>query len=112
MESGRRRFDVIIFDPPSFSTTKKSRFSTQGGTAKLTEAVLPLLQPGGLLISSSNHQKVSMDDYLKELRKGAMTARAELKTIFISGQGEDFPCSVGFPEGRYLKFVISVKSEL
>ncbi|MBN1957701.1 MAG: class I SAM-dependent rRNA methyltransferase [Desulfuromonadales bacterium] len=112
MESGRRLFDVIIFDPPSFSTTKKSRFSTQGGTAKLTEAVLPLLQPGGLLISSSNHQKVPMDDYLKELRKGAMTARVDLKTIFISGQGEDFPCSVGFPEGRYLKFVISVKSEL
>ena len=109
MRTQQRLFDVIIFDPPSFSTTKKSRFSTQGGTAKLTAATLPLLEEGGLLVSSSNHQKVSMDDYLKELRRGALQVGAELTTIVISGQPEDFPCPVSFPEGRYLKFVISVK---
>jgi 23S rRNA (cytosine1962-C5)-methyltransferase len=110
MQTQKRQFDVIIFDPPSFSTTKKSRFSTHGGTAKLTAATLPLLAPGGLLVCSSNHQKVSMDDYLKELRKGAVQAGSDLKTVFVAGQCEDFPCSVSFPEGRYLKFVISVKS--
>lgn len=109
MQTQQRRFDVILFDPPSFSTTKKSRFSTHGGTSKLVIASLPLLESGGLLISSSNHQKVSMDDYLKELRRGALQSGNELKTIFTSGQPEDFPCSVSFPEGRYLKFVISVK---
>lgn len=109
MESQQRHFDIILFDPPSFSTTKKSRFSTHGGTAKLVAATLPLLESGGLLISSSNHQKVSLDDYLKELRRGALQAGHSLKTIFTSGQPEDFPCSVSFPEGRYLKFVMSVK---
>ncbi len=109
MRIQQRNFDIILFDPPSFSTTKKSRFSTHGGTSKLVAATLPLLEAGGLLISSSNHQKVSMDDYIKELRRGSLQAGAELKTIFISGQPEDFPCSVNFPEGRYLKFVISVK---
>lgn len=109
MQTRQSLFDVIIFDPPSFSTTKKSRFSTQGGTAKLVTATLPLLEDGGLLVSSSNHQKVTMEDYLKELRKGSVNAGVELKTIFTAGQPEDFPCSVSFPEGRYLKFVISVK---
>lgn len=109
MKTQQRRFDVIIFDPPSFSTTKKSRFSTHGGTAKLVAATLPLLEEGGLLISSSNHQKVSLDDYFKELRKGALQAGADLKAILTTGQSEDFPCPVSFPEGRYLKFVISVK---
>ncbi len=109
MRIQQRNFDIILFDPPSFSTTKKSRFSTHGGTSKLVAATLPLLEAGGLLISSSNHQKVSMDDYIKELRRGSLQAGAELKTIFTSGQPEDFPCSVSFPEGRYLKFVISVK---
>ncbi len=103
----QRRFDIILFDPPSFSTTKKSRFSTQGGTSKLVEATLPLLESGGLLISSSNHQKVSLEEYLKELRRGALQVGRELRTIFTSGQPEDFPCPVSFPEGRYLKFVIS-----
>jgi 23S rRNA (cytosine1962-C5)-methyltransferase len=109
MRSQHRQFDVVIFDPPSFSTTKKSRFSTHGGTAKLVAATLPLLEEGGLLVSSSNHQKVAMDDYIKELRKGALQMDTELKTIFLAGQPEDFPCPVSFPEGRYLKFVISVK---
>ncbi|MFK5926501.1 MAG: class I SAM-dependent rRNA methyltransferase [Desulfuromusa sp.] len=109
MQAQQRRFDVILFDPPSFSTTRKSRFSTHGGTSKLVTATLPLLESGGLLISSSNHQKVSMDDYLKELRRGALQSGDGLKTIFTSGQPEDFPCLVSFPEGRYLKFVISVK---
>jgi len=103
------QFDIILFDPPSFSTTKKSRFSTHGGTAKLVAETLPLLAKGGLLMSSSNHQKVTMEDYLKELRRGSLQVDGELQTIFTSGQPEDFPCPVTFPEGRYLKFVISVK---
>ncbi len=109
MQAQQRRFDVILFDPPSFSTTSKSRFSTHGGTSKLVAATLPLLESTGLLIGSSNHQKVSIDDYMKELRRGALQAGSELRTVFTSGQPEDFPCSVSFPEGRYLKFVIGVK---
>ncbi len=111
MQAKQRSFDVILFDPPSFSTTSKSRFSTHGGTSKLVEATLPLLESGGLLISSSNHQKVSMEDYVKELRRGALRFGNDLKILFTSGQSEDFPCSVSFPEGRYLKFVISVKAD-
>ncbi len=111
MRDEQQCFDIILFDPPSFSTTKKSRFSTQGGTAKLAAATLPLLEEGGLLMSSSNHQKVPLEDYLKELRKGALQAGCELRTIQTSGQPEDFPCPVTFPEGRYLKFVISVKQQ-
>jgi len=108
MQTDGRQFDCILFDPPSFSTTKKSRFSTQGGTADLVSAVLPLLSVGGLLVGSSNHQKVSLEDYIKELRRGTVDGN-RLRTIFTGGQPEDFPCDVGFPEGRYLKFVINVK---
>ncbi len=109
LQQAGERFDVILFDPPSFSTTKKSQFSTKGGTSQLVAATLPLLEPGGLLISSSNHQKVDMPTYLKELRRGALTAGCELRTIYRGGQPEDFPVSVSFPEGDYLKYVISVR---
>jgi len=102
-------FDIILFDPPSFSTTKKSQFSTRGGTSQLVAATLPLLEPGGLLISSSNHQKVDMPSYLKELRRGALETGCELRTIYRGSQPEDFPVPVSFPEGDYLKYVISVR---
>lgn len=104
----KRRFDLILMDPPSFSTTRDSRFTTSGGTAELVRRALALLPPGGLLITSSNHQKIDLPDYLKELRRGALAAGRELRVIETAGQGGDFTYPVTFPEGRYLKYVVSV----
>jgi len=104
-----RAFDVILMDPPSFSTTARSRFTTSGGTSDLVALSLPMLAAGGLLITSSNHQKVDLADYLKELRRGALQAASELRVVASVGQPEDFPYPVTFPEGRYLKYVMSVK---
>lgn len=104
-----RRFDIVLMDPPAFSTTKKNRFSTKGGTARLVEQVLPLMEPGGLLMASCNHQKVSEPDYQKELRRGMLQAGSTLRLIRQGGQGEDFPYPPTFSEGRYLKFAVSVK---
>jgi 23S rRNA (cytosine1962-C5)-methyltransferase len=105
---GRRTFEVILMDPPSFSTVRDSRFTTSGGTAELVRRALALLSPGGLLVTSSNHQKIDLADYLKELRRGALAAGRSLRVIETAGQGGDFPYPVTFPEGRYLKYVVSV----
>jgi len=111
-EFGRqgKGYDIILMDPPSFSTTAKSRFTTRGGTAELVAAALPLLPDNGLLIASSNHQKVETADYLKELRRGALQAGAQLRVIGLFSQPEDFPYPVTFPEGRYLKYAICATS--
>lgn len=106
------RYDVVLMDPPSFSTTSRNRFTTSGGTAKLIALALALLVPGGLLVSSSNHQKVDVADYLKELRRAALEAGCGLRVLKMAGQGQDFLYPVTFPEGRYLKYVIAVKGEL
>lgn len=103
-----RRFDIILMDPPSFSTTRKSRFSTSGGTADLVQKSLRLLTPGGLLVTSSNLQKMPLEGYLKELRKGSLAVDRQLQVVNVSGQADDFPFTASFPEGNYLKYVVSV----
>ena len=108
-QSGKR-FDIILMDPPSFSTTAKSRFTTRGGTSDLVAAALPLLADNGLLMASSNHQKVDTAEYLKELRRGALLAGCDLRVISLLGQPEDFPYPVTFPEGRYLKYAVCMKA--
>ncbi len=105
-----RRFDVVVMDPPSFSTTAKSRFTTRKGTSDLVAAVLPVLADGGLLLASSNHQKVELPDYLKELRRGALQAGSGLQVLAVTGQPADFPYPVTFPEGRYLKCALCRKT--
>jgi 23S rRNA (cytosine1962-C5)-methyltransferase len=104
-----KSYDVILIDPPSFSTTSNGRFTTRGGTSELVAAALPLLPEGGTLVVSSNHQKVDLADYLKELRRGALRAGSELRVISLAGQPADFPYPVTFPEGRYLKYAVCVK---
>jgi 23S rRNA (cytosine1962-C5)-methyltransferase len=111
MSRQQKCYDVILMDPPSFSTTAKSRFTTRGGTSDLVAAALKLLKTGGLLIASSNHQKVDLAEYLKELRRGALQAGSSLQVISLSGQPEDFPYPVTFPEGRYLKYAMCVKGD-
>jgi 23S rRNA (cytosine1962-C5)-methyltransferase len=105
-----KEYDIILMDPPSFSTTGKGRFTTRGGTSDLVAAALPLLRQGGLLVASSNHQKVDAADYLKELRRGALQAGSDLRVIALAGQPADFPYPVTFPEGRYLKYALCVKT--
>jgi 23S rRNA (cytosine1962-C5)-methyltransferase len=109
LATNKEQFDIILMDPPSFSTTAKGRFTTRGGTSDLVAACLPLLVDDGLLICSSNHQKTDLADYLKELRRGALQARAELRVIEQKGQPVDFPYPVTLPEGRYLKYLVCVK---
>ena len=113
LERKGSRYDIVLMDPPSFSTVAKSRFTTRGGTADLVAAASKVLVDGGLLICSSNHQKTDVADYLKELRRGSLQAGCSLQVISLSGQPEDFPYPVTFPEGRYLKYAVCVKrSEL
>jgi len=103
-----RRFDLVFVDPPSFSTTRKGKFSSRGGTAEVVAGLLGVLRPGGLVMACNNHQKMGVSDYLKELRRGALDAGRFLRVIDQRGQGGDFPYPVGFPEGRYLKVVTLV----
>jgi len=100
-----RRFDLVFVDPPSFSTVGRGRFTTRRGTSELMAALLPVVRPGGIVVACSNHQKVDWAEYLKELRRGAARAGRMLQVLGSWGQGVDFPYTVGFPEGRYLKCV-------
>ncbi len=109
LSSSRERFDIILMDPPSFSTSGKGRFTTRGGTSDLVAASLPLLVDGGLLICSSNHRKTDLPEYLKELRRGALQTGSDLRVIQQTGQPADFPYPVTFPDGRYLKYMICAK---
>ena len=60
---GRRRFDLIFLDPPTFSTSKRmdETLDIQRDHAALIRAAVRLLEPDGTLIFSNNLRRFRMD---------------------------------------------------
>jgi 23S rRNA (guanine2445-N2)-methyltransferase / 23S rRNA (guanine2069-N7)-methyltransferase len=61
--AGRRRFDLVFLDPPSFSTSKRmtETLDIQRDHVALIRATTRLLAPGGLLIFSNNLRRFRMN---------------------------------------------------
>jgi 23S rRNA (cytosine1962-C5)-methyltransferase len=97
-------FDLVILDPPSFATTKRSRFSVRRDYAGLAALALKVVAPGGWLVACANAAELPRRSFLKELRAGldaASTAYPARITHATHEPGLDFPVAQG--EDPYLK---------
>jgi len=63
LESAREKFDLIVLDPPTFSSSKKMgrRFEVQRDHRWLVEQARGLLSPGGALYFSTNFLGFELD---------------------------------------------------
>lgn len=61
-QAGKRQYDLIFLDPPSFSTSKRmsSTFDVQRDHVPLLKATMKLLAPAGVLIFSNNLRTFKM----------------------------------------------------
>jgi len=54
-----QQFDVVIVDPPSFSSSRKQSFSVERDYARLVEAAARTVASGGMLLAATNHAAIS-----------------------------------------------------
>ncbi len=102
----KRRFDVVVLDPPSLARNKKSKFAALRAYKKLNTSALRCVKPGGLLASASCTSQVSPEDFKGVLGDAAGDANIRLQIVHEAGHAPDHPVPATFPEGRYLKFVM------
>ena len=102
-----RRFDLVILDPPSFARQKSNLHAALRAYTRLNNLALRCLEPGGLLVSASCTSQVGPEQFRAMLGDAAGQAGARLQIVHESGQPADHPVPAGFPEGRYLKFVVA-----
>jgi 23S rRNA (cytosine1962-C5)-methyltransferase len=60
-------FDIVILDPPFFSTTDAGKVDLEGGTTRLINKVRPLIAHEGILAVINNALFLSGVDYMREL---------------------------------------------
>ena len=100
----RRRFDVVVVDPPSFASNQAAVGRAIAAYRRLTALALPLVAPGGVLFQASCSSRVTTADFVAAVHAEAAAGGVRLRELARTAQPIDHP--VGFPQGAYLKAVL------
>ena len=101
-----RTFDVIVLDPPSLAHKRSDITAATGGYKFLNLHALKGLNPGGLLLTFSCSQHLSLDLFQKVVFGAAVDAGRKVSLMRRLGQPLDHPVSLHHPEGEYLKGLV------
>ena len=99
-------YDVIVLDPPSFARNKKQTFSVVKDYHKLISQSLEILNPGGIIIASTNAANVSRQKFTEQINKGFAGRSYQILNKY--GLPADFAYNKKDESSNYLK-VISMK---
>ena len=99
-------YDVIVLDPPSFARNKKQTFSVAKDYHKLISQSLEILNPGGIIIASTNAANVSRQKFTEQIDKSFVGRSYQILNKY--GLPADFAYNKKDESSNYLK-VISMK---
>jgi 23S rRNA (cytosine1962-C5)-methyltransferase len=97
----KRRFDMVIIDPPTFAQNQTQTAAATSADERLTRLGLGVLQPGGVLVQASCSSRVKAEDFFNSIHHAASGSNHRLREIVRTGHALDHP--IGFKEGAYLK---------
>jgi 23S rRNA (cytosine1962-C5)-methyltransferase len=91
----RERFDVVVLDPPSYSTTKHGRFVADSDYGDLAAAALAVLAPAGRLLACTNHRRISPAKLRRVLFDAAREAGRDAAQVKDLSEDADFTVAPG-----------------
>jgi 23S rRNA (cytosine1962-C5)-methyltransferase len=102
----KRRFDLIVLDPPKLAPTKASLPQATRAYKDVNMGGLRLLAPGGILATFSCSAGMDMASFQEMLLWAAEDTGRRCQVLHAMGQPPDHPHLLGFPESHYLKGLI------
>jgi 23S rRNA (cytosine1962-C5)-methyltransferase len=104
--SARRRFDVVVLDPPAFAKSRQSLDAAISGYREINRRALELLGPGGILATCSCSHHLSEAALLDIVASASLDTGRKLRVLERRMQAQDHPVLLTVPETLYLKCVI------
>ncbi len=106
--SDGRLFDVVLCDPPTFSSSRQSgAFSVKDSYRPLVRASLRVLEPGGLLVCATNWRGISRTEFLHLLHDAGHAEQRDLRVMSVYGPPADYPVVPAFPDGDHLNVAMA-----
>jgi 23S rRNA (cytosine1962-C5)-methyltransferase len=98
------RYDLVVLDPPSYATTKSSRFSAAQDLPDLASRALGVLAPGGRMLACTNHRGISFRRFRKQMHEAGRLAKRTVVQMKDLPEPPDFPSLPG--DDPHLKSVL------
>ena len=103
LHAEKRRFDVVVIDPPAFIKRKKDISKGEGAYRRLNQLAIQLLERDGVLVSCSCSYHLEPQQLLAAIQRGARHLNRFAQVVEVGGQAPDHPIHPAIPETRYLK---------
>ncbi len=102
----RRKWDVVIIDPPAFAPSEASVARAVSAYRKLAFNGASICERGGLLALASCSSHIDFQSFLEACEEGISEARRRATLLSMHTQPADHPTPLAMPEFRYLKFAL------
>ncbi len=94
----QRRFDAVLIDPPTYSTSKVTgRFRAEYDLPALAANALGVLSPGGVLFVSCNTARLPAERFVTLLSSAVSAAGRRVRRHHYCPQPPDFPIALAEP---------------
>ena len=104
--AARRRFDMVVLDPPAFAKTRQNLEAAAGGYREINRRALELLPTGGILVTCSCSHHLSEAMLLEIVASASLDTGKKLRVVERRMQAQDHPVLLTVPETLYLKCLI------
>lgn len=101
MESGKKLFDVVVVDPPSFAKSTAEKPVAIKSYARLARSAVRLVKHNGILVFASCSSRITADELFDVVHKSAVSAGRPLDEFKRTSHAVDHPAK--FRESNYLK---------
>jgi 23S rRNA (cytosine1962-C5)-methyltransferase len=88
-------WDLIVLDPPSYSTTKRGRFVAEDDYISLASSAMGILATGGRFLACTNHRGISRARFRNVMFEAGRAAGREVTQVKDLPVASDYPVPPG-----------------
>ena len=102
----KRKFGVVVLDPPAFTKSADTVKEGYKGYKDVNINGLKLVEKGGYLVTCSCSQHLTLNLFLQMIKESVMESGVKAKLVEIRMQGKDHATVIGYDESLYLKVAV------